>query len=232
MAIEAFSKEDIAREQKVDMALDDIIKMSRRNLAKKQQRVSNKSRGVFHGNQNRSWKVRQYMDSRSTLRQGVLDQKRTSFRGTNFTLAPEAAPKAAVITFRRNNFPLVAGASRKSVVTMFRNKPINQNKARNWNNSRPGGGPVRRQGNASGGNALKQQKQQQQQRGHQQHQFQHPVQRKELIHNQNFRTLDSMFANMKEQRLTTFTGMNNGPTVRNQPRQPWLRGRFGNCSNW
>ncbi|KAH9606144.1 hypothetical protein KSS87_006880 [Heliosperma pusillum] len=231
MANQQFTKEDIAREKKVDMALDDIIKMSKRNFGLKKQRVSNKSHGIFHGNQDRSLKVRQYMDSRSTLRQGFFAQKRTSFRGNNFPLAPEAAPNAAVTTFRRNNFPLVAGAARKAAVTTFRIRPINQRQARNWNNSRPGGA-VRRQGNASiGGNALKQQKQQQQQHGHQ-HQILHPVPKKELIQNQKFRTLDSMFANMKAQRLTTFTRTNNGSTARNQPRQPWLRGRFGNCSNW
>jgi len=69
---------------------------------------------------------------------------------------------------------------------------------------------------------------------------QEPPQSTEVMHKQIPKTLDSLFANMKEQRMRAFPHSNNGNGsggVRrhggggNQPRQPWLRGRFGNYRN-
>ncbi|KAL9242932.1 hypothetical protein vseg_016888 [Gypsophila vaccaria] len=225
MATKPLSEEAIAlTEKKMDMSLDDIIKMSKTDAGKKKQRVSIKSRGSYNnGNHDRSLKVRQYMDSRSTLRQGALAQKRSSFQGNRFPLAAEAARKAANATFH--------------------NRPFNHRNAGNWNRARPGG-PSRRQGNASnGGNPLAQQQQRQKQGEHQyqnqeqqrrqmQRQHQDPMPRGEMMHNQKPKTLDSLFANMKEQRMKAFNRPKYGGNRRagaafNQPRQPWLRGRFG-----
>ncbi|KAK9668408.1 hypothetical protein RND81_13G058400 [Saponaria officinalis] len=220
MALKPLSEEAIAlTEKKMDMSLDDIIKMSKTDAGKKKQREPIKSRGNYNRNHDRSFKVRQFVDSRSTLRQGAFAQKRSSFQGNFFPLAAEAARKAANATFH--------------------NRPFNHRNAGNWNKTRPGG-PPRRQGNASNGsNALtQQQRQKQHQRQNQQQQQQHqePLPREEMIHNQKPKTLDSLFANMKEQRMRAFNRPNNGSNARvgfafNQPRQPWLRGRFGTYRN-
>ncbi|KAH9627256.1 hypothetical protein KSS87_018287 [Heliosperma pusillum] len=210
MATKPLWDEVVATDKKMLMTLDDIIKMSKTNGEKKKQRVSNKSRGSFNGNQDRSFKMRQYTDSRSTLRQGALAQKRSNFQG--------------------NRFPLAAETAREAGVSKFHNRPVNRKNSANWNQPRPGG-PVRRQGNAfNGGNALKQQQRQTQH-------YQHPaLPRKETMNNQKPKTLDSLFANMKEQRMKTFTRPNNTANARvgvafNQLRQPWLRGRFGSYRN-
>ncbi|XP_021754359.1 uncharacterized protein LOC110719689 isoform X2 [Chenopodium quinoa] len=204
MATKPLTTEAIAlTEKKMDMSLDDIIKMSKTNVGKpKKQRVSNKTRTPTNEKQARALKMRQYMDSRSTLRQGVLAQKRSNFQG--------------------NSFPLASDAARKAVAAPFRNGGFNRSKAINWNRPRAAG-PMRRQGNASMGSNVHKQRQQQQ-----------PSQRGEMMPNQKPKTLDSLFANMKEQRLRTFAHTNSGGAVRggfNQPRQPWLRGRFGNYRN-
>ncbi|XP_010676288.2 uncharacterized protein LOC104892146 isoform X2 [Beta vulgaris subsp. vulgaris] len=206
MATKPLTTEAIAlTEKKMDMSLDDIIKMSSKtNVGKlKKPRASNKNSKTTNGQQDRSLKIRQYMNSRSTMRQGVLAQKRSNFQG-KFPLASDAA-------------------ARKAVVAPIRNGGFNRNRDVNWNRPRAAG-QMRRQGNASiGGNALKPQHQQQRQ--------QQPFQRGEMMSNQKPKTLDSRFANMKEQRMRAVTNTNNGGAVRgaiNQPRQPWLRGRFGN----
>ncbi|CAI8598761.1 unnamed protein product [Vicia faba] len=65
-------------EKKMDMTLDDIIKMSKNpKFTTKQTRVSNKSKKFTNSfAQDRSFKARRYMESRSSLRQGVLAKRR------------------------------------------------------------------------------------------------------------------------------------------------------------
>uniref|UniRef100_A0A2P2KDU4 Uncharacterized protein n=1 Tax=Rhizophora mucronata TaxID=61149 RepID=A0A2P2KDU4_RHIMU len=104
MAAKPLTREEIANtEKKLDMPLDDIIKMSKNTTvkAKKHQRASNKSKKVFNNAaQERALKVRQYMDSRPFVRQGFLAQRRSKFQGNQFPFAAEAARKAAVALFR------------------------------------------------------------------------------------------------------------------------------------
>lgn len=105
-------------EKKMDMALDDIIKMSKAgtgaNKAKKQ-RIPNKNQ-KFSNNvaQDKPMKFKRFMDSRSSLRQGVLAQRRSSFQGNQFPLAAEAARKAAVAPIRNRNF------NRNQAMTSYR----------------------------------------------------------------------------------------------------------------
>ncbi|KAI3691859.1 hypothetical protein L6452_31661 [Arctium lappa] len=107
-------------EKKMDMALDDIIKMSKTgtgtNKAKKQ-RIPNKNQ-KFSNNvaQDKPMKLKRYMDSRSSLRQGVLAQRRSSFQGNQFPLAAEAARKAAVAPIRNRNF------NRNQAMTSYRSR--------------------------------------------------------------------------------------------------------------
>lgn len=105
-------------EKKMDMTLDDIIKMSKTNSSKsnKNERASNKNQRPFNGNRDKSLKIRQYMDSRSAVRQGVLAQRRTNFQG--------------------NSFPSAFEAARKAAMTQFRNRAANRNTAANWNKQR------------------------------------------------------------------------------------------------
>ncbi|KAL6177418.1 hypothetical protein ACLB2K_048944 [Fragaria x ananassa] len=71
-AVKPLTTEAIAlTEKKMDMALDDIIKMAKvAPKGKKQRRVSNKSQTFAKGTaQDKPTKLRRYMDSRSTMRQ-------------------------------------------------------------------------------------------------------------------------------------------------------------------
>ncbi|CAO2819222.1 unnamed protein product [Amaranthus hypochondriacus] len=213
MATKPLTTEAIAlTEKKMDMSLDDIIKMSKTNTGKpKKQRESNRNRKPSNARQDKTLKVRQYMESRSTLRQGALAQRRSNFQGRSFLLPSDAA--------------------RKAMVAPFRNGGYNHHRSTDWNRPRATG-PPRRQGNASiRHNAFKTQPQQQQRQQLQQKQRHQPLQREEMIPIHKPKTLDSLFANMKEQRMRAVTRTNNSNAVRgsnSQPRQPWLRGRFGN----
>ncbi|KAL6986429.1 hypothetical protein U1Q18_019791 [Sarracenia purpurea var. burkii] len=107
MATKPLTTEAIAlTEKKMDMTLEDIIKMSKGNASKtKKQRVSNKSQKTLNNvSQEKSSKIRRFLDSRSSLRQGVLAQKRSNFQGNQFPLATEAARKAAVVPIRNRAF--------------------------------------------------------------------------------------------------------------------------------
>ncbi|GAB4857561.1 hypothetical protein Ancab_015469 [Ancistrocladus abbreviatus] len=206
MAAKPLTTEAIAlTEKKMDMTLDDIIKMSKNHAVKnKKQRASNKSRKFFGGAQDKSLKVRQYMDSRSSVRQGVLAQRRSNFQNNRFPLASEAARRAA------------AGP--------LRNRAFYHGRAANWYKPRAGA-PLRQQGSATTSAAMKPRQYQQQK--DQQQQQQQPQTTKP-------KTLDSLFANMKEQRMRAlarpnFAGRRAG--VGDQRRQQWGRGRFGNLSN-
>ncbi|MQM15559.1 hypothetical protein Taro_048504, partial [Colocasia esculenta] len=105
MAAKALTTEAIAlTEKKVDMSLDDIIKMSKKNVQKgnRPPRVSNKSQGFQKvvAAQRNSSKVQRFMDSRSSVRQGVLARRRTNFRVNQFPLTTEVARKAVVAPSR------------------------------------------------------------------------------------------------------------------------------------
>nr|GFD17235.1 hypothetical protein [Tanacetum cinerariifolium] len=71
----------------------------------KQQRIPNKNQ-KFTNNvaQDKSMKVRRFMDSRSSVRQGALAQRRSKFQGNQFPLTTQAARKAAVAPIRNRNF--------------------------------------------------------------------------------------------------------------------------------
>lgn len=103
MAAKPLTSEAVAvTEKKVDMALDDIIKMSKKSTnGKRQRRVSNKNQKPVNGGaKEAALKVRRYMDSRSSVRQGFLAKRRSNFQQNHFPLAAEAAQKAAVAPLR------------------------------------------------------------------------------------------------------------------------------------
>ncbi|KAH7513735.1 hypothetical protein FEM48_Zijuj11G0012900 [Ziziphus jujuba var. spinosa] len=222
MAAKPLTTEAIAlTEKKMDMTLDDIIKMSKNKTSRgrKQRRAPNKNQSFLKSTvQDKSTKMRRLMDSRSSLRQGVLAQRRSNFQG--------------------NQFPLAAEFARKAAVAPLRNRAFSQNRVSNWK-ARVAAPPVQRRA-GNGGFVAKvwlhpfpasfvyhlqppQQPmpQQQQQQGD------------ALSKQQRPQTLDSLFANMKEQRMRVQTrkNNNNAPIQRNRnghQRPPWGRGRFGN----
>ncbi|KAG8382124.1 hypothetical protein BUALT_Bualt05G0044100 [Buddleja alternifolia] len=195
MAAKPLTSKAIAlTEKKMDMTLDDIIKMSKTNASKpKKQRVPNKGQKFINNvPQDNSLKVRRFMDSRSSLRQGALAQRRSNFQGNQFPLATEAAKKAAVAPIGSRAFN--------------RSKPFNVNNPRIGARTFP-----KHAGN--GGFTMKK-----------------PVQQANAGPKQKPQTLDSLFANMKEQRMRVLSGQNNG-LRRNrggQSRVPWARGHLRN----
>ncbi|KAG6409810.1 hypothetical protein SASPL_127852 [Salvia splendens] len=107
MAAKPLTDEAIAlTEKKMDMALDDIIKMSKTNSVKpKKQRVSNRGQKlVSNAGQDRFVKGRNFLDTRSSLRQGALARRRSNFQGNQFLASSEAARKAAVAPIRNRDF--------------------------------------------------------------------------------------------------------------------------------
>ncbi|GAU32610.1 hypothetical protein TSUD_71570 [Trifolium subterraneum] len=104
-------------EKKMDMTLDDIIKMSKNPKPTKGIRVSNKSRKFSNTiAQDKSLKAQRYMESRTSLRQGELAKRRSNFHGNQFPLATKVARKAVAA-------PLHYGVN-------------NRNKMANWNKTR------------------------------------------------------------------------------------------------
>ncbi|KAF8379703.1 hypothetical protein HHK36_029147 [Tetracentron sinense] len=194
MAAKPLTSEAIAlTEKKMDMTLDDIIKMSKTSTSKaKNQRVSNKSQKFSNGSstQGKSSKVRSFMDSRSSLRQGVLAQRRSNFTVNQFPLATKAA--AAPIRNRALN----------------RNRVVNWNKPRLLSVCRFGATLVQRKA-TDGGFTGKQ----------------HP---EKAVPKQRPQTLDSLFANMKEQRMRVLSQHNNARRQGTQQQQRRGRGRHGN----
>ncbi|XVF51307.1 hypothetical protein PTKIN_Ptkin04bG0174600 [Pterospermum kingtungense] len=200
MAAKPLTSEAIAvTEKKMDMTLDDIIKMSKTtpNKSKKQRRMPNKNqKHVGNAAKERAVKVQRYMDSRSSLRQGVLAQRRSNFQG--------------------NRFPFAAEAARRAAAAPFRVRASNARRVANLNKPRIGAPPVQRRA-MKGGSEAEPQQQQQQEQGN-------------VLPKQKHQTLDSLFANMKEQRMKVLSRQTNaGP--RNgggRQRMPSGRGRFGN----
>ncbi|KAF7151099.1 hypothetical protein RHSIM_Rhsim02G0244500 [Rhododendron simsii] len=197
MASKPLTTEAIAiTEKKMDMTLEDIIKLSKRNPSTtKKQRVSNRSQKFLNtGAQAKSSKVQsvqRFMDSRSSLRQGVLAQRRSNFQGNHFPLATEAARKAAVAPIR--------------------NRAFNRGRGLNVNKPRARAAPVQRK--ATNGSFTAK-----------------PQPQANTVPKQRPQTLDSRFANMKEQRMRALSQQNNGGRRNGvgQQRQQWGRGRFGN----
>ncbi|KAJ6326604.1 hypothetical protein OIU76_003892 [Salix suchowensis] len=198
MAIKSLTHEEIANtEKKLDMPLDDIIRMSKNTAKpKKQQRAPIKNQKLFNNpTQEKALKMRHYMDSRPLVRQAALAQRRSNFQ--------------------RNQFPLTSEAARKAKIAP--NRSWGRNFMANANNSRAGGVTVQRRA-ANGGFAIKSPSRP----NHQQQQVDGGAK-------QRPQTLDSRFANMKEQRMKVLSRQNkvvqhNGGSRR--PRVPWARGRF------
>ncbi|KAI0488132.1 hypothetical protein KFK09_027959 [Dendrobium nobile] len=104
MAANALSTATIAlTEKKMDMALDDIIKMSKKASFKGKQasRTTNKSQRFMNDRGiQRNSKVQRFMNSRSSIRQGLLSQRRTSFKRNQFPVTTAAARRGAGATIR------------------------------------------------------------------------------------------------------------------------------------
>ncbi|KAF7828145.1 uncharacterized protein G2W53_019309 [Senna tora] len=209
MAAKPLSTEAIAlTEKKMDMTLDDIIKMSKNtSKVKTQRRVPNKNQKFSNGlTQDKSSKLRRYMEAKSTVRQGVLARRRSNFQGNQFPVADEVAKKAAVAPLR--------------------NRASNRSRVANWNKARSGVPAGQRRRAASGNFAVKQPRPSQQEQQQQQQQQELNV----TMSKQRPQTLDSLFANMKEQRMKVLSRHNNNvPRNGGGPRRPpWGRARFGN----
>ncbi|CAH2078124.1 unnamed protein product [Thlaspi arvense] len=86
-------------EKKVAMALDDIIKLSKRNAkvdkGKKPRRGKNKNQNFNGAARSNTSKVRHYASSLSTVRQGAVAKRRSSFHGNQFPATTNIARKAA-----------------------------------------------------------------------------------------------------------------------------------------
>ncbi|THU51095.1 hypothetical protein C4D60_Mb06t27430 [Musa balbisiana] len=90
-------------EKKMDMTLDDIIKMSKKNTSKGRRplRMPIKSQGFQNGNRSQNnTKVQHFMDSRSSIRQGFLAQRRSNFHGNQFQMTTEIARKVSAMPIR------------------------------------------------------------------------------------------------------------------------------------
>ncbi|XP_073130224.1 uncharacterized protein [Henckelia pumila] len=179
-------------EKKMDMTLDDIIKMSKTNDAKpKKQRVSNRNQKfVNNATQDKSARLKKFMDTRSSIRQGVLARRRSNFQGNQFPLATEAARKAAAVPVRNRGF--------------------NRNRTFNVKKPRVGVPPVQNASNGGGFTVNK------------------PAHQANVVSKQRTQTLDSLFANMKEQRMKVLSKPNNGQRRNGGGRNtaPWVRGRL------
>ncbi|CAN0840954.1 hypothetical protein LINGRAHAP2_LOCUS3026 [Linum grandiflorum] len=97
-ALRPLTREQIANtEKKLDMPL---------GFANSCFVLQNKNQKVFNNHvQGKAFKVNQYMDSRSFVRQGALAQKRSNFQGSHFPIAKDFARKAAVVPLRNSNRP-------------------------------------------------------------------------------------------------------------------------------
>ncbi|CAN6987123.1 hypothetical protein IGI04_001363 [Brassica rapa subsp. trilocularis] len=87
-------------EKKVAMALDDLIKLSKRNAkgnkGRSSRRPKNKNRNfngaARYGNPS---KEKHYVNSLSGVRQGAVEKRRSNFKGNQFPVATNVARKAA-----------------------------------------------------------------------------------------------------------------------------------------
>ncbi|XP_047971323.1 uncharacterized protein LOC125214368 isoform X1 [Salvia hispanica] len=196
MAATPLTDEAIAlTEKKMDMALDDIIKMSKTNSTKpKKQRVSNRGQKfVANAGQDRFVKGQNFLDTRSSLRQGALARRRSNFQGNQFLASSQAARKAAVAPIRHRDF--------------------NQRRTFNVNKPRAVATTVQKVAANGVGFTVKR-----------------PFQPANITPKQKPQTLDSLFANMKEQRMRILSQQSNGTrkygSGGGQPRLPWARNRL------
>ncbi|XP_031504356.1 uncharacterized protein LOC116266959 [Nymphaea colorata] len=177
----AFTNEAIAlTEKKIDMTLDDIVKMSKKPASKgKNTRIVNKNGGLINKgtSQTRASQLKQFSDSRATLRQGVLAQRRSNFKANSqFPFAVEAVRKVA-------------------------NEPVRM-RVSNWHKTRPIPVAQRKVGQVFSSYPAK-------------------VVQQSNIPKGRPQTLDSLFANLKEQRLIKARGMAlNGQAGRRRARVP------------
>ncbi|XP_010053136.2 uncharacterized protein LOC104441661 isoform X1 [Eucalyptus grandis] len=188
-------------EKKMDMTLDEIIKMSKPANKAKNFRPSNKNQRNFRNAANeKSLKFRHFMDTRSSVRQGALAWKRSNFQP--------------------NHFPLATEAARKAGVNPFGGRAFNRNRIANANRPRAGA-VVSQKRIVNGAVAAKQQKENESNAGAK----------------QRPKTLDSLFADLKEQRMKAVPRQINtvprqtNTVPRNQggrPIPPWHRARFRN----
>ncbi|XP_039125453.1 uncharacterized protein LOC120261579 isoform X2 [Dioscorea cayenensis subsp. rotundata] len=98
MVTQAVSEAIALTEKKMDMSLDDIIKMSKKTTSKAKipPRASNKSQGFLNGRGPQgNFNLHRFMDSRSSIRQGVLAKRRTHFQGNQFPITTNVANRAA-----------------------------------------------------------------------------------------------------------------------------------------
>ncbi|ESW30570.1 hypothetical protein PHAVU_002G164100 [Phaseolus vulgaris] len=202
MAAKPLTTEAIAlTEKKMDMTLDDIIKMSKNPKNKKQRRVPNKTQKFANNfTQDKSAKVKRYMESRSSIRQGAIAKRRSNFQG--------------------NQFPAAVEVARKAAIAPLQNRVPNRNRVSNWNKTRFRV-PVGQRRAVNGGFAAKHQPIPSPQKH---------LANVDIMPKQKPQTLDSLFANMKEQRMRVLS-MQNNAVQRNgngNRRIPWGRGRFGN----
>ncbi|KAJ3709326.1 hypothetical protein LUZ61_013031 [Rhynchospora tenuis] len=101
-------------EKKMDMTLDEIISMSKKGSAKGKlpHRTPIKNRGFQNGGPPpKGFKARQYNDSRSAVRQGMLAKRRTNFNG-------------------KSNFPVTSNIAKKAASAPFRSQPAKWNQSR------------------------------------------------------------------------------------------------------
>ncbi|XP_021894816.1 uncharacterized protein LOC110812360 isoform X2 [Carica papaya] len=121
--------------------------------------------------------------------------------------------------FQGNQFPFTKEVARKAAVAPFFVRASSGVRMAEFNKSRFGALPTQRRA-ASGGFAVKvpQQQENQSQQGN-------------VAAKQRPQTLDSLFANMKEQRMRALSRQKNSNLQRNggsRPRVPWARARFSN----
>ncbi|RID70646.1 hypothetical protein BRARA_C02654 [Brassica rapa] len=196
-------------EKKMDMSLDAIIKMSKRNNTNvnkgKKLRASNKKEKFNGAAKNSTVKAQRYMDSRSDVRQGAFAKRRSNFQGPVTTAVARDVASGAPIRGRPYNAGRMANTNQSRFIT-----------------------PPAQYGSAPRGFVSKQQWEKIEQK-----QANGGGQR------QGPQTLDSRFANMKEERMRmrmfTEKGINVGNNgvglqYHQQQQRPWGRraARFPN----
>ncbi|KAF8659077.1 hypothetical protein HU200_058719 [Digitaria exilis] len=107
----------------MDMTLEDIIKMSKKKNpgGKKPPRQPIKKRPFQSGNPSQgNAKVQRFMESRSTIRQGVLAQRRTNLGGSQFPVTKQAAKKAAAMPMHNK----AVRWNKPSTSTLVQRRPV------------------------------------------------------------------------------------------------------------
>ncbi|KAF8053204.1 hypothetical protein N665_1449s0008 [Sinapis alba] len=179
--------------KKVAMALDDIIKLSKRNSngnkGKRSRRAKNKKRN-FNGaarNKNTS-KEKHHVNSLSGVRQGAVAKRRSNFKGNQFPVAANVARKASTVP------PL-----------SVRRRAFSAGRMTSANQSRLFAPPVQSRSVHARFIAKR-----------------HEVEKKVENGGGKWKTLDSRFAIMKEQRKSS---NNSGVKVHVPRLPPWARAR-------